>query len=80
MLEKMTEGGAMIAAARKALDSRRNELREELRRLMEEQVDSLKAQTFGAISHKELRDQEERLKRIREVSADLLALLKENSL
>jgi len=45
---------------------------------MEEQVDSLKAQTFIGISQEELRNQDERLKRIREVSADLLALLKEN--
>jgi hypothetical protein len=70
----------MIAAARKALDTRRNELQQELRRLMEEQVDSLKAQTFSGISKEELRNQNERLKRIREVSADLLTLLKENQL
>jgi len=68
----------MIAATRKALDTRRNRLQQELRRLMEEQVDSLKAQTFIGISQEELRNQDERLKRIREVSADLLALLKEN--
>lgn len=45
---------------------------------MEEQIASLRAQAFGGLSDKELRDQDERLKRIREVSADLLALLKEN--
>lgn len=68
----------MRPAPRKTLDSRRNELQEELRRLMEEQIASLRAQAFGGLSDKELRDQDERLKRIREVSADLLALLKEN--
>lgn len=71
---------AMMPAPRKTLDSRRNELQEELRRLMEEQIASLRAQAFGGLSDKELRDQDERLKRIREVSADLLALLKENPL
>jgi hypothetical protein len=70
----------MIAAARRVPDRRRNELQQELRRLMEEQLDRLKAQTYGGISHTELRKQDERLKRIREVSADLLALLKENPL
>ena len=70
----------MMPAPRKTLDSRRNELQEELRRLMEEQIASLRAQAFGGLSDKELHDQDERLKRIREVSADLLALLKENPL
>lgn len=39
-----------------------------------QQVTSLRAQGFGGLSDKELRDLDERLKRIREVSADLLAL------
>jgi hypothetical protein len=52
------------------------ELRDELRRLMEEQVESLKAQTFGGISEEELRKEDDRLNRIREVSADLLLALK----
>ena len=57
---------------------RLEELREELRRLMEEQVESLKRQTFGGLSAEELRGQDSRLKRIREVSADFLAALKNN--
>jgi hypothetical protein len=52
------------------------ELREELGRLMEEQMESLKRQTFLGVDNVELRRQEERLKRIREVSADFLAALK----
>jgi hypothetical protein len=47
---------------------------------MLEQVKSLKAQTFGGLSEEELRKQDERLKRIREVSADFLAMLKEEQL
>ena len=43
---------------------------------MLEQVESLKAQTFGGLSQEELRKQDERLKRIREVSADFLSALK----
>jgi hypothetical protein len=52
------------------------ELREELGRLMEDQMESLKRQTFLGLDKVELRQQEERLKRIREVSADFLAALK----
>jgi len=55
---------------------RLQELRDELRRLMDEQVESLKAQTFGGISEEELRKEDDRLNRIREVSADLLLALK----
>jgi hypothetical protein len=55
-----------------------SEIRDELRRLMEEQVDSLTAQAFGGISEEESRQQDQRLKRIREVSADLLVALKRN--
>jgi len=43
---------------------------------MLEQIESLKKQTFGGISKEELREQEERLKRIRQVSADFFAALK----
>jgi len=46
---------------------------------MEEQAESLKRQTFGGLSVAELREQDVRLKRIREVSADFLVALK-NSL
>jgi hypothetical protein len=52
------------------------ELREELNRLMEEQVESLQKQTFLGLDKEEARKQEKRLKRIREVSADFLAALK----
>jgi hypothetical protein len=53
-----------------------NEIREELERLLLEQAESLKAQTFGGLSEQELRQQDERLNRIREVSADFLSALK----
>jgi hypothetical protein len=52
------------------------EIRDELERLMLEQVESLKAQTFGGLSQEESRKQDDRLKRIREVSADFLSALK----
>jgi hypothetical protein len=51
-------------------------LREELGRLMEEQVESLRKQTFLGLDKAELHRQEARLRRIREVSADFLAALK----
>jgi hypothetical protein len=54
------------------------ELQEELTRLMLEQIESLKKETFVGLSGEEVRQQEERLKRIREVSADFLAALKRN--
>jgi hypothetical protein len=66
-------------AAREGGYGRLNELREELARLMEDQLESLRLQTFIGISEEEFREQGERLNRIREVSADLLALLKEDS-
>lgn len=52
------------------------ELRTELSRLLEEQINSLKKQTFLGLDEAELSRQEVRLKRIREVSADFLAALK----
>ncbi|MGO8793623.1 MAG: hypothetical protein ACLQLC_02275 [Candidatus Sulfotelmatobacter sp.] len=52
------------------------EIREELNRLLSEQIDSLKRQTFGGIEPAEMLEQEERLKRIREVSADYIAALR----
>jgi len=52
------------------------ELREELNRLMLEHVESMKKQTFVGLSEEEYRQQEKRLMRIREVSADFLAALK----
>jgi hypothetical protein len=58
---------------------RLQELRTELQRLMAEEIVSLKARTFGGSAEQELRVQTERLNRIREVSADLLALLESQS-
>ena len=52
------------------------ELRDQLNRLLMEEIESLKKQTFGGLNEDELREQEERLKRIRELSADYLAALK----
>jgi hypothetical protein len=51
------------------------ELRGELDRLMQEQVESLKKRTFGGLGEAELRREEQLLKSIREVSADYLAAL-----
>jgi len=42
---------------------------------MREEIECLKKQTFGGLMEDELRVQEERLKRIREVSADFIAAL-----
>jgi len=54
------------------------EIRDELEGLMREQIESLQAQTFGGLSEEELREQQERLKRIRELSADYLSAVKRN--
>lgn len=54
------------------------EIRDELERMMREQIASLKAETFGGLTDEELREQQERLKRIRELSADYLAAVKRN--
>jgi hypothetical protein len=53
------------------------ELRDELNRLMQAHIESVKNETFtGRLNEEELRQQEDRLKRIREVSAVYLAALK----
>ena len=52
------------------------EISEELNRLMLEQIESLRKETFVGMTPDEMRRQEERLKRIRQVSADFLAALK----
>jgi len=52
------------------------ELRDELNRLMLEHMEGVKEETFVGLSQESLRRQEELLKRIREVSADFLAVLK----
>jgi hypothetical protein len=51
----------------------------ELQRLMREQIESLAKQTFLGITQEELRQEKQRLQRIREVSADYLEALKTNS-
>jgi hypothetical protein len=56
-----------------------SEIRDELRRLMEEQIESLTQQAFGGLKDDEAIRQDQRLKRIREVSADLLTALKKKS-
>ena len=56
------------------------ELRDELNRLMLEHIESMKAETFlGKLDEEALRQQEERLKRIREVSAAFLAALRRSA-
>jgi hypothetical protein len=53
------------------------ELRDELNRLMQAHIESVKNETFtGRLNEEELRQQQDRLKRIREVSAVYLAALK----
>lgn len=51
-------------------------IRDELERLMREQIESLSRQTFLGISQEDIRQEKERLKRIREVSAEFLEALK----
>ena len=56
------------------------ELRDELSRLMQEHIESVNAETFlGRLDEEALLQQEERLKRIREVSAAFLAALKRSA-
>jgi hypothetical protein len=52
------------------------ELRDELERLMREHIDSMAKQTFLGISPEDVRQEKERMQRIREVSADFLEALK----
>jgi hypothetical protein len=52
------------------------EIREELTRLMLEHAESLEKETFGGLSDEETYQQEQQIKRIREVSADYLSSLK----
>jgi hypothetical protein len=56
------------------------ELRDELNRLMLEHSEGVKAETFlGRLDEEALRQQEERLKRIREVCAAFLAALRRSA-
>jgi hypothetical protein len=59
--------------------SRSDELRDELSILMAEHIESVKTQTFGGLDETGLRQQEQRLRKIREVAADYLAALKGES-
>jgi hypothetical protein len=52
------------------------ELRDELERLMRDHIESMAKQTFLGISPEDLRQEKERMQRIREVSADFLEALK----
>jgi hypothetical protein len=54
------------------------EIVDELNRLMLEHIESINRETFVGLTPEELRQQQERLQRIREVSADFLAALKRN--
>ena len=55
------------------------ELKRELGRLMAEQIASLEWQSFMGIDDAELRRQEKRLTRIREVSAELILAMRKPS-
>jgi hypothetical protein len=52
------------------------EIRDELERLMREQIESLQEQTFLGIGEEDLQKEKERLRRIRELSAEFLEALK----
>jgi hypothetical protein len=57
-----------------------DELRDELNRLMLEHIQSVKTETFlGRLEEEARLQQQERLKRIREVSADLLLALRRSA-
>jgi hypothetical protein len=61
------------------MDKRRlKQISDELERLMQEQMESLQRQTFLGITAEELSRERERLKRIREVSAEFLEGLKKS--
>ena len=60
--------------------SRSLELQEELRQLLHEQSESSQQQTFLGINQRDLDRQEQRMRRIRELFADFIAVLHDNSL
>lgn len=57
-------------------DRKVDEMRDELSRLMVEQIESLRMQTFGTQDPSSLREHEKRLKRIREVSAEFILAMR----
>jgi hypothetical protein len=63
------------AIAAKMTESDINRLQQELDRLMNEHIENLKKQAFVRPSEDQLRESDERLKRIREISAEYVALL-----
>ena len=75
MLKTKLQVKARIMASRSV-----DELRDELNRLMLEYIESVKAETFlGRLDEETWCQQQERLKRIREVSADLLLALRRSA-
>jgi len=57
-----------------------DELRDELKRLMQQHIESVDAETFlGRLDEEELLQVQQRLKRIREVSAELLLALRRSA-
>jgi hypothetical protein len=56
------------------------QLQEELRQLLDEQSESLKRETFLGITQTELKKEEQRMRRIRELFANFIAVLHDNSL
>jgi hypothetical protein len=58
------------------MGDRTRKLRDELNLLLQEQIEYLKKETFGGLSDDEVRSQTDRLRRIRELSADYIAALR----
>jgi hypothetical protein len=50
-----------------------SELRKELKQLLQKQIESLKQQSFQGLNRREVSEQEDRVKRIRELFADYFA-------
>ena len=65
----------MPAVATKMTEPDISGLQQELDRLMQEHIESLQKQAFVTPSEEQLREADERLKRIREVSAQYVAVL-----
>ena len=65
----------MPAFATRMTEPDMDRLQQELDRLMQEHIESLQRQAFVTPSEEQLREADERLKRIREISAEYVALL-----
>lgn len=65
----------MPAFATRMTEPDMERLQQELDRLMQEHIESLQRQAFVTPSEEQLREADERLKRIREISAEYVALL-----